>query len=73
VWDKREDRFGGARTDSEQQRYTSTLVAEPLIDLDILIKVHVECSIERSATRGDARIMPEWGLGDGARTDEDHP
>jgi hypothetical protein len=42
----------------EQQRYTSTPVTEPLIDLDILVEVHVEYSIERFAAHGDVRIIP---------------
>ena len=58
----------------EQQMYTSTSATELLVDLDVLVEVHVECSIKRSADRGDMSIIPGWNLRGGARTaDEDHP
>ena len=56
----------------EQQRCTSTPVTEPSINLDVLVEVYVECSIERSAARGDMNTIPEWNPRSSARTADDN-
>ena len=64
----------GLQLMGEQQRYTSTPVIEPSINLDVLVEVHVECSIERFGDHRDMGIMPEWNpRGDARTADEDHP
>ena len=50
----------------ERQRYTSTSVTEPSINLDVLVEVHVECSIKRFAGHRDMGIIPVWGPRGGA-------
>ena len=43
-------------------------------NLDILVDIHVECSIEWFAAHRDVSIMPEWYLRGGAHTtDNDFP
>ena len=58
----------------ERQRYTSTSVTEPSINLDVLVDVYVKCSIKRFTGHRDMGIMPEWNPRGSVRTaDEDHP
>ena len=58
----------------ERQKYISTAVTEPSMNLDVLVEIYIECSIKRFTDHGDMGIMPEWSLRGGTRTaDEDHP
>ena len=56
----------------EQRRCASTPATEPSINLDVLVEVHIECSIELSAARGDVNIMPGWNPRGSARTTDDN-